>query len=96
MAPKRLLQLHHPAQPSYIHSPMVPADDCGSSSVRVETMAAKWAPDSWRTKPISQMPEYPDQTKLQQVEDKLRGYPPLVFAGEARRLTEALGQVAEG
>jgi len=59
-------------------------------------MAAKWAPDSWRTKPISQMPEYPDQAKLQQVEDKLRGYPPLVFAGEARRLTEALGQVAEG
>lgn len=59
-------------------------------------MAAKWAPDSWRTKPISQMPEYPDQAKLHAVEDKLRGYPPLVFAGEARRLTEALGQVAEG
>ena len=59
-------------------------------------MAAKWAPDSWRTKPISQMPEYPDQAKLHAVEDKLRGYPPLVFAGEARRLTETLGQVAEG
>jgi 3-deoxy-7-phosphoheptulonate synthase len=59
-------------------------------------MAAKWAPDSWRTKPISQMPEYPDQAKLHAVEDKLRGFPPLVFAGEARRLTEALGQVAEG
>jgi 3-deoxy-7-phosphoheptulonate synthase len=59
-------------------------------------MAAKWAPDSWRTKSISQMPEYPDQAKLHAVEDKLRGYPPLVFAGEARRLTEALGQVAEG
>jgi 3-deoxy-7-phosphoheptulonate synthase len=59
-------------------------------------MAAKWAPDSWRAKPISQMPEYPDQAKLHAVEDKLRGYPPLVFAGEARRLTEALGQVAEG
>jgi 3-deoxy-7-phosphoheptulonate synthase len=59
-------------------------------------MAAKWAPDSWRTKPISQMPEYPDQAKLDHVEDRLRGYPPLVFAGEARRLTETLGQVAEG
>ncbi len=59
-------------------------------------MAAKWAPDSWRTKPISQMPEYPDQAKLDNVEDRLRGYPPLVFAGEARRLTETLGQVAEG
>src|SRR5262249_2001841 len=59
-------------------------------------MAAKWAPDSWRSKPISQMPEYPDQAKLNAVEDKLRGYPPLVFAGEARRLMSALGQVADG
>jgi 3-deoxy-7-phosphoheptulonate synthase len=59
-------------------------------------MAAKWAPENWRTKPVSQMPEYPDQAKLNQVEDKLRGYPPLVFAGEARRLQETLGQVAEG
>jgi len=33
MAPKRLLQLHHPAQPSYIHSPMVPVDDRGSKRV---------------------------------------------------------------
>src|SRR3569833_4373089 len=59
-------------------------------------MAAKWAPENWRTKPVSQMPDYPDQAKLNQVEDKLRGYPPLVFAGEARRLQETLGQVAEG
>jgi len=59
-------------------------------------MAAKWAPENWRTKPISQMPDYPDQAKLENVEGRLRGYPPLVFAGEARRLTEILGQVAEG
>jgi len=59
-------------------------------------MAAKWAPENWRTKTVSQMPEYPDQAKLNAVEDKLRGYPPLVFAGEARRLQETLGQVAEG
>src|SRR5215831_13617199 len=62
----------------------------------VVTMAAKWAPDGWRTKPISQMPDYPDPAKLENVEGRLRGYPPLVFAGEARRLTETLGQVAEG
>jgi 3-deoxy-7-phosphoheptulonate synthase len=59
-------------------------------------MAAKWAPETWRTKPATQLPDYPDQAKLHGVEDRLRGYPPLVFAGEARRLTEALGQVAEG
>lgn len=59
-------------------------------------MMAKWSPDSWRTKPICQVPEYPDPARLAEVEQRLRSYPPLVFAGEARRLTEALGEVAEG
>ena len=59
-------------------------------------MNAKWAPDSWRTKPVSQVPDYPDAAKLQSVEERLKSYPPLVFAGEARRLQEALGNVAEG
>jgi 3-deoxy-7-phosphoheptulonate synthase len=59
-------------------------------------MNAKWAPDSWRTKPVSQVPDYPDAAKLSSVEERLKSYPPLVFAGEARRLQEALGNVAEG
>jgi 3-deoxy-7-phosphoheptulonate synthase len=59
-------------------------------------MNAKWTPDSWRTRPVSQVPDYPDAAKLQSVEERLRTYPPLVFAGEARRLQEALGNVAEG
>jgi 3-deoxy-7-phosphoheptulonate synthase len=59
-------------------------------------MTAKWSPESWRGKPISQVPDYPDASKLLSVEERLRSYPPLVFAGEARRLTEALGDVAEG
>ncbi|MDZ4737647.1 MAG: 3-deoxy-7-phosphoheptulonate synthase class II [Rhodospirillaceae bacterium] len=59
-------------------------------------MTATWSPDSWRSKPISQMPEYPDADRLAAVEATLRTYPPLVFAGEARRLTDALGRVADG
>jgi 3-deoxy-7-phosphoheptulonate synthase len=59
-------------------------------------MAGKWSPDSWRGKPIRQAPEYPDSAKLESVENRLRGFPPLVFAGEARRLMQALGEVAEG
>ncbi len=59
-------------------------------------MAGKWSPDSWRSRPIQQVPEYPDPTKLEAVEKRLRAFPPLVFAGEARRLTQALGEVAEG
>jgi 3-deoxy-7-phosphoheptulonate synthase len=59
-------------------------------------MAGKWSPDSWRGKPIRQAPEYPDPAKVAAVEQRLRGFPPLVFAGEARRLMQALGEVAEG
>lgn len=59
-------------------------------------MAEKWTPDSWRRLPIRQVPEYPDQAKLVEVEKTLTGYPPLVFAGEARRLRERLAQVSEG
>src|SRR5438270_3076253 len=59
-------------------------------------MAAKWTPESWRKKPAQQVPEYPDLVKLEGVENRLRSFPPLVFAGEARRLTQALGEVAEG
>ena len=59
-------------------------------------MSAPWTPKSWRTKPVVQMPDYPDATALQAVEDRLRGYPPLVFAGEARKLKAKLASVAKG
>jgi len=55
-----------------------------------------WSPESWRSRPSKQLPTYPDLQKLADIEQKLRAYPPLVFAGEARRLKAALGQVAEG
>lgn len=58
--------------------------------------AKNWTPGSWRHKPILQVPEYPDEAKLAEAEAALASYPPLVFAGEARRLTKALGEVAEG
>ncbi len=59
-------------------------------------MAAAWSPDSWRSKPILQVPEYRDGDALKAVEARLATFPPLVFAGEARDLKRALGQVAEG
>ena len=59
-------------------------------------MPQKWTPDGWRAKPAKHMPQYPDQAALGRVEDTLRNFPPLVFAGEARRLKTALGRVAEG
>ena len=55
-----------------------------------------WSPQSWREKPIRQVPEYPDKAALSGVERQLRTYPPLVFAGEARNLSANLADVAEG
>ena len=59
-------------------------------------MTAKWSPGSWRDRPIQQVPEYPDPAVLERVEVTLETYPPLVFAGEARRLRSQLAKVADG
>jgi 3-deoxy-7-phosphoheptulonate synthase len=58
--------------------------------------AERWSPESWRSKPIQQAPIYPDQAALTDVERQLSGYPPLVFAGEARKLKRALAKVSAG
>src|SRR4051812_48583134 len=59
-------------------------------------MAERWTPNTWRSKPVKQMPVYADQAKLAAAEQRLSNYPPLVFAGEARRLKSALADVAGG
>ncbi len=56
----------------------------------------RWTPDSWRAKPVEQAPVYSDAMALAQVERQLAGYPPLVFAGEARKLKRALGKAQAG
>jgi 3-deoxy-7-phosphoheptulonate synthase len=58
--------------------------------------ADKWSPDSWRAKPILQVPEYPDAKALHDVEARLASFPPLVFAGEARELKRQLATIASG
>jgi 3-deoxy-7-phosphoheptulonate synthase len=55
-----------------------------------------WSPDSWRQKPITQVPVYPDQDRVTAVEKQLAKFPPLVFAGEARELKSQLADVARG
>lgn len=57
---------------------------------------SQWSKSSWRDKPRIQMPDYPDQAALARVEAELASYPPLVFAGEARRLKAQLGEAARG
>ena len=55
-----------------------------------------WTPDSWRTKPIQQQPIYADVDAVADAEKELTNSPPLVFAGEARRLRKQLALVAKG
>ena len=59
-------------------------------------MNSNWSIDSWRKFPIKHQPVYSDLNKLQDVENKLKTLPPLVFAGEARTLKEKLAQVSKG
>jgi 3-deoxy-7-phosphoheptulonate synthase len=59
-------------------------------------MAQNWTPSSWRQKPIQQVPDYPDRAALAATEAQLATFPPLVFAGEARRLKKQLKDVADG
>ena len=60
-------------------------------------MTDRWAPASWRAKPAKHVPtDYPDAGAVARVEAELRRMPPLVFAGEARRLKGLLGEVAQG
>lgn len=55
-----------------------------------------WNPASWRSFPVAQVPDYPDKAILAATEAQLASFPPLVFAGEARKLKRALGKVANG
>ena len=55
-----------------------------------------WQNNSWRKYKAKHIPEYPDKHGLKIVEETLKGFPPLVFAGEVRSLRKALSEVAEG
>src|SRR6185369_7404026 len=61
-----------------------------------DVMTNEWSPQSWRGLPIRQVPGYADEAALGRVEETLHRYPPLVFAGEARRLKDRLADVAAG
>ena len=59
-------------------------------------MTKGWTRADWRAKPRLQMPDYPDAAALNATEAQLAKYPPLVFAGEARKLKKQLALAAEG
>ena len=59
-------------------------------------LTSGWSPASWRDCPIRQVPSYPNADRLAAMEARLARFPPLVFAGEARRLKSQLALAASG
>jgi 3-deoxy-7-phosphoheptulonate synthase len=59
-------------------------------------MTQAWSPTSWRDRPADQQPVWPDDDGLARALKTIAGYPPLVFAGEARSLQASLARVADG
>jgi 3-deoxy-7-phosphoheptulonate synthase len=62
----------------------------------MNTVTSEWNPTSWRSRVALQQPAWPSLVELEAAEAALAVQPPLVFAGEARRLTAQLGDVANG
>ena len=55
-----------------------------------------WKINSWRKYPVKHIPEYPDKKELDHVLNKIKTFPPLVFAGETRHLKQQLADVVDG
>ena len=55
-----------------------------------------WKINSWRKYPVKHIPEYQDKKELDQVLNKIKTFPPLVFAGETRHLKQQLAEVVDG
>ncbi len=57
---------------------------------------ASWTPSSWHERAAAQQPDWPDEAALERVLKQIGALPPLVFAGEARNLTDDLARVSRG
>ena len=58
-----------------------------------ETLASILA---WQDKPAKHQPAWPNQEDVREVSNRLRAYPPLIFAGEADQLTHEMALAANG
>ena len=68
----------------------------GSSNAAQMRHAAHWDPRTWRDRPALQQPDWPDEVAHEAILEEMASLPPLVFAGEARDLTESLAAVSRG
>ena len=56
----------------------------------------KWKVNSWRNYPVKHIPSYEDEKDLNIVLNKIKSFPPLVFAGETTHLKNQLAEVVDG
>ena len=59
-------------------------------------LPSEWHPGSWRTRPALQLPTYPDEDALAEVQAELRALPPLVTSWEILALKQQLAEAQEG
>jgi 3-deoxy-7-phosphoheptulonate synthase len=79
------------------HTPSVSSSSSSvTDNANTSSGPSNWAPHSWKSKKARQLPDYPDPDELGSVIQTLESFPPIVFAGEARKLEERLGQAAMG
>src|SRR5882724_12672609 len=72
---RALAVCHQPVYNPALRYPLVSSGFCSG----VDVMSERWTPDSWRAKPVKQVPDYPDATALADVEAQLATFPELVF-----------------
>lgn len=65
-------------------------------SLHPVTLPEGWAPDSWRARPATQMPLYPDPAALRDALQELRALPPLVTSWEIISLKQRIAEAQEG
>ncbi|XP_043698249.1 phospho-2-dehydro-3-deoxyheptonate aldolase 2, chloroplastic-like [Telopea speciosissima] len=95
--------VHHISTKLYLKPQIVyavhsaePAKKSNGASVEIKTGSSNWTLDGWKSKKALQIPSYPNQEELDSVLKTLERFPPLVFAGEARKLEERLAKAALG
>ncbi|TVU05466.1 hypothetical protein EJB05_48631 [Eragrostis curvula] len=89
--------LPNPALPSPGRAPPRRGTLLRARAVRAASRPpSQWTVGSWRDRPALQQPEYPDKAELDEVLRTVEAFPPIVFAGEARRLEERLADAAVG
>ncbi|WP_143230700.1 class II 3-deoxy-7-phosphoheptulonate synthase [Actinosynnema sp. ALI-1.44] len=80
-------------QPHRLGTPILPVP---STQTRTHLPPSTWHPDSWRSRPITQQPDWPDPVQVERVTEEIALQPPLVLPDEIGTLQRSLAAAAEG